>query len=67
MPAVGQQIILFANGVVQEETHYLYEHDPSDWHKHYYWANNHCDCTEDTYEIKNDHKWMPLPEPPNQN
>jgi len=60
LPAIGQSIILFANGVVQKETHFLDAADNSDCVE-YFWVNNHRDCTEDSFEINNDDMWQPLP------
>ena len=64
MPAIGQPIILFANGVVQKETHTLDAGDVSDYHVEYFWVNNHVDCSEESYEIKDNQMWQALPEKP---
>lgn len=64
LPAIGESVILFANGAVQRETFYLDAGDSSDYHIDYFWVNNHKDCTEESYDIVSGQKWMPLPEPP---
>jgi len=62
MPAIGQKVILFSNGVVQEEIFYLDAHDPSDFHIEYFWAR---DDLEECIEIKASDRWIPLPKAPN--
>lgn len=64
MPAIGEHVILYSNGVVQHETHMLDASDDSDMYVSYYWVNNHVDCTEDSFKISDRDMWMPLPEPP---
>jgi len=43
LPAVGQKVILFSNGVVQQEIYFLDAYDPSDLHITYLWAREDLD------------------------
>jgi len=60
MPVIGQKVILFANGVVQEEIYMLDAFD-NDLYNTYYWSR---DDLEDCPFVKSGQLWMPLPEPP---
>jgi len=61
LPSIGQRVILFANGVVQNELYVLDAHDPSDFHIEYFWAR---EDTGDDWKISDDHFWMRMPAPP---
>lgn len=61
LPAIGQKVILFSNGVVQEEIYMLDAHDRSDMYIEYFWSR---DYIEDSIEIKQTDRWAPLPQPP---
>jgi hypothetical protein len=62
LPPLRFKVLLFANGVVQEDTYILDQYDDEDlctddlfWDRH--------DIDEIVY-LRDDHYWMPLPSPP---
>lgn len=61
LPDVGEKVIIFANGVVQEETYIMDAHDLSDYHTEYFW---HRGELEECPKIERWQFWMRLPEPP---
>ena len=61
LPAVGERVILFGNGVVQQEIYYLDAADKSDFYIEYFWAR---DELEEGVEVTDDQFWLPLPTPP---
>ena len=60
LPALGQTIILYANGVVQRETWEL-NLDGDENSADYYWARDHF---EGGVKVKAGHQWMALPMSP---
>ena len=60
MPAIGQTVFLFSNGVVQEETFTL-DIDDNEYGVAYFWAR---DDLEDCPIVKSSDQWMPLPPAP---
>lgn len=63
LPKIGQKVILFSNGVVQDEMFEL-EWDDCNVGGDYYWFRDDLDECPIT-NFKSD-MWMPLPEPPTQ-
>jgi hypothetical protein len=61
MPEIGKKIILFSNGVVQEETYYLDAGDVDDYNMEYWWDR---DGLDEGVKIKDSDYWMPLPPKP---
>lgn len=64
LPATGQKVLLFANGVVQEELFQLDTLDVSYCSAcpaEFCWSREDID---DSVNIESTHKWMPLPSPP---
>lgn len=61
LPEIDAPVIVFSNGVVQQETCRLHE---ACGHRYYFWVTNHIDCANEVYMLDHDHYWMPLPEPP---
>ena len=57
LPRLGQKVILFSNGVVQEE---IYTYDQSDDCADF-WDRSELD---ESPTIQESDYWMPLPEPP---
>ena len=61
-PAIGQKVILFSNGVVQEDIYMFDGGDVSDYSPpEYFWSREDLD---DCPLISPDDRWMPLPSPP---
>jgi len=61
-PAIGQKVILYSNGVVQEEIYIFDSGDTSDYApQEYFWGR---DDIEDCPLVKNSDCWMPLPNKP---
>ena len=61
LPALGEKVLLFANGVVQEEIYTMDEADQSDYYSKRYWSR---DDFEECPFVKSGQFWMRLPEPP---
>lgn len=62
LPAIGQRVILFSNGVVQNEIFTLDAGDVSDYSPpEYFWSR---DELEDCPLVEDGQKWMPLPKAP---
>ena len=59
-PAIGQKVILFAKGVVQEEI-YMYDMDGNDYTTESFWSR---DDLEEHPLVKSGQMWMPLPKAP---
>ena len=59
-PAIGQKVILFAKGVVQEEI-YMLDMDGDDYSDEYFWSR---DELEECPLVKSGQMWMPLPKAP---
>ena len=59
LPAMGEKVILFANGVVQEET-YTVDHGDEVGAK-FFWSR---DGLDECPPVKDTDKWMSLPNPP---
>jgi len=64
LPAIGQPVILFSNGDVQNEIYTLDAGDVSDYETEYFWINNHIDCSEESYKVDPKQYWMALPHRP---
>ena len=61
LPAIGQKVIVFSNGVVQEEVWAL-DTEESDGDTYgYFWAR---DDSDECPDLKRTDMWQPLPEPP---
>jgi hypothetical protein len=61
LPSIGEKVILFANGVVQEEIFVMDEADISDYTTIRFWGR---DDLENCPKVESGQRWMPLPEPP---
>ncbi|MEW8048916.1 MAG: DUF551 domain-containing protein [Candidatus Thiodiazotropha sp.] len=62
LPAIGETVILFANGVVQKETFEFDAADTSDYAPaEYFWRR---DDLDECPGVQPGQKWIPLPEPP---
>lgn len=62
LPAIGQTVILFANGVVQKETYVFDAADVSDYSPlQYFWSR---DDLEECPLVESGQFWMLLPGPP---
>lgn len=65
LPSIGQKVILFSNGVVQEDIYQLDAGDTSDYCAlQYFWARDDIDVCPD---VSVNDFWMPLPKPPELN
>jgi len=62
LPKLGQYVLLYANGKVQECLYYMDKGDVNDHTQEYFWSNDFLDFYP---LVEEDHRWMPLPEPPN--
>ena len=62
LPAIGQRVVLFSNGVVQEEIYTFDSRNTSDYTPlEYFWGR---EDLENCPLINNNDCWMPLPKPP---
>lgn len=61
IPAIGEKVILFANGVVHQETFELDAADIGDFHTEYFWA---CECLDEFPKVESGQFWMRLPSKP---
>lgn len=62
LPAIGQRVILFSNGVVQNEIFTFDAADTSDYSPpEYFWSR---DDLDECPSIENGQKWIPLPKAP---
>ena len=61
LPAIGQRVILFDNGVVQNDTYYLDAGDVSDYHTEYFWDREDMD---EAVPIKKGQMWIAMPSKP---
>jgi hypothetical protein len=61
LPSIGQRVILFGNGVVQEESYILDAADVSDYHTEYFWSR---EDLEEGVPVTDDQQWIPWPSMP---
>jgi len=60
-PKLGQKVLLFSCGSIQEDIYMLDKFDENDCEIEYFWSTESiCKCLDFS---ENDY-WMPLPEPP---
>ena len=58
LPKIGQKVMLYSNGVVQED---LFVYDADNNERQFFWYNKDLD---DYPFLQQDDQWQPLPEPP---
>ena len=61
LPAIGEKVILFANGVVQQEIYTMDEADISDYYSERFWMR---DELEECPKAESGQYWQRLPKPP---
>ena len=60
-PKIGQKVILFSNGVVQQDIYVYDQGDINDYEVSLFWSR---DDLDECPILKDDDMWMPLPSPP---
>jgi len=60
-PKIGQKVILFSNGVVQQDIYMYDQGDINDYEVSTFWSR---DDLDECPILKDDDMWIPLPPPP---
>ena len=60
-PKIGQKVILFSNGVVQQDIYMYDQGDINDCEVSTFWSRDYLD---ECLILKDDDMWIPLPPPP---
>ena len=57
LPAIGEAVLLFSNGVVQQAVYYLDSQD-HDLYSTHFWASDDSRLLEEAIDIKNTDQWF---------